>query len=315
MKIDKDFNSRYLNFFCQSPVVRFVLMSSDIEEPENYWYEINCTEHDDVQEKIRRFCINYGSVTDNYVWDGQEAIQCRFSVDDYLHPEIIEDAKSIVGDEFDVFAKRAINEVWSEIRIYFLVKSKYLLAPDNIPGKPTFTELDINFTDDLSSLMQLSTSDKHFVGNSILKQISNSVINNDVQRLSLVCSDLLSSGTYSTKHRHIATCINRKLKKVYNLDTLLDALAFNEFMWEWESQYLKKHFKELTGCGVRYIVFNFNYDYARDFYEELFKKESEYLEAQGRAHESVFMNKAWDVWLEELCFDAKTYDREHGRFN
>lgn len=311
--IDKDFNKRYLDLFCQSPVIRLVLIASDDEEMKLNRIEINCTEHGELSEKIRQLCINYGSISDNYVLDGKNQIQSQFRIVDFLE-NAEKELRSIVGQRFDSFARRAISAVWSEARVDFLLKYKHVLPSIIGPCKCTLSSLNINLTDDLAALMYLSTSDKLSVGNSLLKQISLYITNNDVERLSLVCTDV-AHGKYPQKLRNIARCINRKLNGVYYVDTILDALRYLEFCQGWEGRYIKNHFSKLSKDGVRFINFNLSNEDVCDYYKELFMKESDHLKQQNLIHQAEFIGQLWDVWLEELCDEAKKYDREHGRFN
>ncbi|SAE41884.1 Uncharacterised protein [Enterobacter hormaechei] len=313
MIIDNEFNTRYLDLFCQSPVSRIILMTSDDEALKLNRIEINFTEYDALSDKIRLLCINYGNIANHYVWDGKNQIQTQFTIADCLESAET-DLKSIVGKKFDSFARRAINAAWSEVRVDFLLKHRVETPSVAVPCKSTLAELGIDLTDDLAALMFLSTSDNYFVGNSLLQQISLSVKNSDVERLSLVCTDI-AYGNYAKKLRDIARCINRKLKGVYYIDTVLDALRYIEFCQGWESKYIKEHFSELENNGVRFINFNLSNDEVHDYYKELFMKESDFLKTQDLNHQAEFIGQLWDVWFEELCDEAKRYDRQHGRFN
>ncbi|RSC52128.1 hypothetical protein [Citrobacter amalonaticus] len=311
--IDKDLNKRYLDLFCQSPFIRLVLIASDDEEMRLKCIEINCTEHGELSEKLRHLCINYGTINDNYICDGKNQIQSQFRIIDFLE-NAEKDMKSIVGQRYDSFARSAMNAVWSEASVYFHLKSKHVISSSVEPCKCTLSALGINLTDDLAALMYLSTSDKYFVGNSLLKQISLYVIHSDIERLSMVCMDI-AHGNYAKRLRNIAMCINKKLRGIYYVDTILDALKYQEFSQGWESMYVRKYFAELALDGVRFINFNLNNNDVNDYYKELFLKESEYLKKQNLNSEAEYIGQFWDVWLENLIDEAKRYDREHGRFN
>jgi hypothetical protein len=201
--VDIDLNEWYLELFCQSPLVRLVLITSDDEGLKFNRVEINCTGHDGLSKKIRQLCINHGTISNNYVWDGKKQIQSQFRIVDLFESSETEKIlKSIIGIDYDSFARRAINAAWSEVRVDFLLKYRHELPAVVAPCKNTLSTLGINLMDDPSALIYLSTSDRYFVGNSLLRQISLFIINSDIERLSIICCDVTDGG-YPKKLRDI----------------------------------------------------------------------------------------------------------------
>ncbi|EJV3453785.1 hypothetical protein N6F27_003466 [Escherichia coli] len=128
-------------------------------------------------------------------------------------------------------------------------------------ARNTLSEMNVDLTSELASLMRLSVSDKWFVGKRFIDEFADSVIKNDIPKLRALCRAYHNVGYYFSEswylsyQKNVLSVFNKIEKKLFLICSVSKLIEWLEIEYEhygWGDMTIEG-LKSLQQKGIEYI--------------------------------------------------------------
>ncbi|HEN3303469.1 TPA: hypothetical protein U5D50_004259 [Yersinia enterocolitica] len=186
----------------------------------------------------------------------------------------------------------------------------------------SLSDMGIDLTSELASLMRLSVSDKWFIGKSFIFEFSNAILSNDIRKIRALVetyshmdyppSEKLSL-RFEKEFLSVFNALKNKLRPINSLSVLIQWLEVEYDYNGWGDVFIS-HFNKLKSKGIDFINLDyFPYRYADEFKplvdlwcdEELIKNECPFVEENAIDYFYEFVNKVRGI--EFTQYDSELY--------
>ncbi|EOG1717634.1 hypothetical protein ACK3OH_004522 [Salmonella enterica] len=128
-------------------------------------------------------------------------------------------------------------------------------------ARNTLSEMEIDLTKELASLMRLSVNDKWFIGKSFVDELADAIIKDDIKKLRSLCKAHDNSigyytdtwyATYKKNVLSVFDAIDKKLSVICNISSLIEWLEVEYEFFGWGDMTIDA-LKSLQKKGIEYI--------------------------------------------------------------
>lgn len=128
-------------------------------------------------------------------------------------------------------------------------------------ARNTLSEMEIDLTKELASLMRLSVNDKWFVGKSFIDELADAIIKDDIKKIRSLCKAHDNSVWYYTDSWYAAykknvlsvfDAIDKKLSVICTISSLIEWLEVEYEFFGWGDMTIDE-LKSLQKKGIEYI--------------------------------------------------------------